>query len=81
MAFLLGLAQIQPAITRPGTRDLARTFRALAQPGDRIYHYAEYFHDFSFYSLSEVGFVGTVGELEVDFDPDAQRERAIHRPG
>jgi len=70
---LLTLAHAQDEIARPGTRDLAATFQSLAAPGDRVYHYGEYFHDFSFYAQSEVGLVGAVGELEVAIDPAARR--------
>jgi len=69
---LLALAHAQDEIARPGTRDLAYYFQTHAKPGDRVYHYGEYFHDFSFYARSEVGLVGNVGELEVAIDPAAR---------
>ncbi len=69
---LLALAHAQDEIARPGTRDLASYFQAHARPGDRVYHYGEYFHDFSFYARSEVGLVGNIGELEVAIDPAAR---------
>ena len=68
---LLALAHAQDDIARPGTRALATSFKAHAKPGDRIYHYGEYFHDFSFYAQCEVGLVGDTGELEVRIDPAA----------
>jgi 4-amino-4-deoxy-L-arabinose transferase-like glycosyltransferase len=69
---LLALAHAQDKIARPGTRELAYIYKSHAQPGDRVYHYGEYFHDFSFYAQCEVGLVGDVGELEVRIDPPAQ---------
>ena len=69
---LLALAHAQDEIARPGTRDLATFFKTKVKPGDRVYHYAEYFHDFSFYARCEVGVVGNVGELEVGIDPAAR---------
>ncbi len=69
---LLALAHAQDDIARPGTRELAYHFKASVGPGDRIYHYAEYFHDFSFYAGREVGVVGDTGELEVAIDPAAR---------
>ena len=69
---LLSLADSQDKIARPGTRDLAYIFKAHARPGDRVYHYDEYFHDFSFYAQCEVGLVGNPGELELAIDPAAR---------
>ena len=69
---LLSLADSQDKIAKPGTRELASAFKTRAQPGDRVYHYGEYFHDFSFYAQAEVGLVGDVGELEVAIDPAAR---------
>ena len=69
---LLALAHAQDQIARPGTRELAEVITADAKPGDRIYDYGEYFHDFSFYTQREVGLVGDVGELELGLDPAAR---------
>jgi len=69
---LLALAHAQDEIARPGTRDLAQIYKSRSKPGDRIYHYSEYFHDFSFYAQCEVGLVGSPGELEVAIDPAAR---------
>ena len=69
---LLSLADSQDKIAKPGTRELAYAFKARAQPGERVFHYGEYFHDFSFYAQSEVGMVGDPGELEIAIDPAAQ---------
>jgi 4-amino-4-deoxy-L-arabinose transferase-like glycosyltransferase len=69
---LLALAHAQDDIARPGTRDLATTFKSQAQPNDRVYHYREFFHDFVFYSEREVGTVGYASELELAIDPAAR---------
>jgi 4-amino-4-deoxy-L-arabinose transferase-like glycosyltransferase len=69
---LLALAHAQDEIARPGTRDLAEYYHGHARPGDVVYHYNEYFHDFSFYARSEVGLVGDPGELELAIDPAAR---------
>ncbi len=69
---LLALAHAQDSIARPGTRDLAAAFIAQVKPGDRVFHYWEYFHDFSFYTRREVGLVGRTGELELALDPAAR---------
>jgi 4-amino-4-deoxy-L-arabinose transferase-like glycosyltransferase len=55
-----------------GTRELALEARSLARPGDRIYHYHEFFHDFTFYSGRTVGLVRYGGELEPQNDDPAR---------
>ncbi len=71
-AFYLLLGGLQDSISRAGTKDLARHFQAQARPGDRIFHYYEFFHDFTFYTGRPVGTVAWIGELEVDIDPVAR---------
>jgi hypothetical protein len=61
-----------PHIKRPGTKDVALAFAARAQPSDTVYHYGEYFHDFSFYAKRVVGTVAFKGELGIQIDPVAQ---------
>lgn len=68
----LALAHAQDEISRPGTRELAAVFQQRVGPGDRVYHYREFFHDFVFYSQREVGTVDYLSELEVHIDPAAQ---------
>lgn len=68
----LSLAHAQDEISRPGTRDLALKFKDLVRPGDRVYHYHEFFHDFTFYSGHTVGTVDYISELEVRIDRAAQ---------
>jgi hypothetical protein len=61
-----------PSIKRPGTKEVALALAARVQPGDAVYHYGEYFHDFSFYAKRVVGTVAFKGELGVQIDPAAQ---------
>ena len=61
-----------PHIKRPGTKDIALAFAARAQPSDTVYHYGEYFHDFSFYAKRVVGTVAFKGELGIQIDPVAK---------
>lgn len=70
-AFFAALVLASPALARSSTRDLARVFLQEAQPSDRVFHYREYFHDFTFYAKRPVDVVNGIGELEVDLDPVA----------
>jgi len=70
--FYLLLGGLQDSIARTGTKELAAYVRAHAQPGDRVFHYYEFFHDFTFYAERSVGTVDWIGELEVDEDPVAR---------
>lgn len=69
--FLLLLTTATGAIQRPGTKPLALRVRAEVQPGDRVVHFAEFFHDFTFYARRVVDVAGTKGELELEEDPAA----------
>lgn len=68
----VGLAFAQVHIARPSTKELAAIVSAQAAAGDRVLHYRDFFHDFTFYARREVGVVGYYGELEVKEDPRAQ---------
>lgn len=70
--FYVALGQAQKDIARAGTKDLALYVQAHARPGDRVLHYYEFFHDFTFYAERFVGVVDWIGELEVDLDPGAR---------
>lgn len=59
-------------VQRPGTRELARLVATVAQPGDRVVHYHEFFHDFTFYSERLVDVVAFQGELQLAEDPAAR---------
>lgn len=64
----LALDHAQDEIARPGTVEFARKVKAEAQPGDLVYHYRDFFHDFVFYGERMVGVVGYYGELEVEWE-------------
>jgi 4-amino-4-deoxy-L-arabinose transferase-like glycosyltransferase len=59
-------------IQKPGTKKLALLVRTLAQPGDRVMHYHEFFHDFTFYAGRVVDVVAFKGELELEEDAAAR---------
>ncbi|HEY5229189.1 MAG TPA: glycosyltransferase family 39 protein [Opitutaceae bacterium] len=64
--------------TKPGTRELAEVARTLIAPGEKVYHYHNYFQDFPYYSGREVGLVKYRDELELQFlDPAELKERFI----
>ena len=67
-----------PVIDVKGTKDVALAARALIRPGDRVYAYHGFFHDFTYYSAGTVGLVHYTDELEVQFlDPAQRRARFI----
>jgi 4-amino-4-deoxy-L-arabinose transferase-like glycosyltransferase len=70
--FMGGLVWAEPRIPLRSTKPLALQLRALVRPGDRVYHYHEFFHDFTFYAGRTVGEVAFTGELEPDNDPAAK---------
>ena len=59
-------------IQRPGTKDLALFVQAHAGPADRVLHYHEFFHDFTFYAGRVVDVVSFKGELELEEDAAAR---------
>ena len=59
-------------VERPGTKELALTVKARAQPGDRVVHFHEFFHDFTFYAERVVDVVSGKGELELEEDAAAR---------
>jgi len=70
-----------PSIQKPGTKALALIVRERARPGDRVMHYHEFFHDFTFYARRVVDVVAFKGELELEEDPAAVRSgRFIDEP-
>lgn len=71
VVFFGGLTLATPEIQRPGTKAFALRVKAEALPGDRVVHYREFFHDFTFYAERVVDVVGTKGELELEEDPAA----------
>jgi hypothetical protein len=73
MAVFLGALQFAaPDISKPGTKPLALLVRERAQPADRVLHYHEFFHDFTFYAGRVVDVVAFKGELELEEDAAAR---------
>lgn len=70
--FLAALQLAAPNIPKPGTKDLALLVKAVAQPGDHVVHYHEFFHDFTFYAERTVEVVAFKGELELEEDAAAR---------
>ena len=70
--FFLILTFAAPHISKPGTRALAEMVTARAKPGDRVLHYHEFFHDFTFYARRVVDVVAFKGELELEEDAVAR---------
>ena len=82
VVFLFGILSIaRPSIQstfKPGTKDLAERARELVRPGDRVYHYHNYFQDFPYYSGGLVGLVSYRDELELQFlDAASLKDRFI----
>lgn len=73
VAFYGTLTYAAPIIQKPGTKALALYVRAHVRPGDRVLHYHDFFHDFTFYARRVVGVVAYKGELELEEDPAAAR--------
>jgi 4-amino-4-deoxy-L-arabinose transferase-like glycosyltransferase len=74
LVFLVAILSFaMPFIEVPGTKDLAVVARGLVRPGDRIYHYHGFFHDFTYYSGNLVGLVHYQDELELQFLSPAER--------
>jgi len=71
-AFYLALGESQDKVARPGTKEFALLVKKEARPGDRIYHYHEFFHDFTFYAEQTVGTIAAPNtELETWVEPAA----------
>jgi 4-amino-4-deoxy-L-arabinose transferase-like glycosyltransferase len=79
LVFVVGiLAFAMPIIDLRSTKDVALVARSLIRPGDRVYHYHGFFHDFTYYAGEVVGLVNYTDELELQFlDPAERRERFI----
>lgn len=71
-AMFVGLQFAAPQISKPGTKSLALFVREHARPGDRVVHYHDFSHDFTFYAGRTVDVVDGKGELEVEEDAAAQ---------
>jgi len=79
LAFMVGvLSYAAPIIDQRSTKDIAGVAAALVRPGDRVYHYHGFFHDFTYYTGRVVGLVGYRDELELQFlDPAERKARFI----
>jgi hypothetical protein len=79
LVFVVGiLAFAMPIIDLRSTKTVAVAARAFIRPGDRVYHYHGFFHDFTYYTGDVVGLVQYRDELELQFlGPDELRERFI----
>lgn len=75
--FLLALTFIAPSVVRPSTKPLAEMVKAAFQPGDQIFSYHEFFHDFPFYSDHLTGTVAYEGELEFGINAENHSDRFI----
>jgi 4-amino-4-deoxy-L-arabinose transferase-like glycosyltransferase len=74
------LAPVTGLFYHPSTRAVARWVKANAQPGDRIFFYASFYHDFLYYAQRPVDGVGIhTDEVELGNDP-AARPRFIEKP-
>jgi 4-amino-4-deoxy-L-arabinose transferase-like glycosyltransferase len=72
MVLTVSLELLAPQLIRPGTKVLSGFFLEHRQAGDKIYHYRNFFHDFTYYTKSLVGTVDYTGELELQIDPNAR---------
>ena len=70
--FFVVLQCAAPFINKPSTKELALFVKSSAQPGDRVLHYHEFFHDFTFYAGRLVDVVAFKGELELEEDAAAR---------
>ncbi len=76
VGFFLMLMMAVPPIR--STKELALLAAPKLQPGDRVYHYHAFFHDFTFYTRRPVGLVNYKDELELQFlDPAEKAARFI----
>jgi 4-amino-4-deoxy-L-arabinose transferase-like glycosyltransferase len=73
IGFFLVLVLAAPEFQRAGTKELAAVARERVAPGDRVYHYWAFFHDFVYYTERPVGLVSYIDELQVQFLDPAER--------
>jgi len=82
LLFIGSLAPITGVLPgyHPSTKAVAQFARQNARPGDRIYFYANFYHDFLYYSQLPAGGVGVhTDEVELENDP-TQAGRFIEGP-
>jgi hypothetical protein len=74
LVFLIGVVLVAlPDIDTRSTKDVALAAKALVKPGERVYAYHTFFHDFTYYTGAPTGLVNYTDELEAQFLGDAQR--------
>jgi len=68
LAFLVGVLLLaMPVIDTRSSREVALAARGILRPGDPVYCYHGFFHDFTYYSGEAVGLVSYTDELELQF--------------
>jgi len=81
VVFLIGIVVVAlPDIDVRSTKDVALPAKALVKPGDRVYAYHGFFHDFTYYTGASVGLVNYTDELGVEMqflDPEARKAKFI----
>ncbi|HXQ82403.1 MAG TPA: glycosyltransferase family 39 protein [Opitutaceae bacterium] len=77
--FVFGvLTFAMPIIDLRSSKDVAVPARGIIRPGDRVYGYHGFFHDFTYYTGDVVGLVSYRDELELQFlDPAELKARFI----
>ena len=70
--FFGGVIALAPRLQKPGTKLMAEYVQSHARSGDRVMHYHEFFHDFTFYASRTVDVVNYKGELELEEDAAAR---------
>jgi 4-amino-4-deoxy-L-arabinose transferase-like glycosyltransferase len=71
MGVFFGVVTYAAPFIKPGTKALAIIINKSALLSDRVYHYHEFFHDFTFYAKRPVDVVAFKGELELEEDAKA----------
>ncbi len=77
--FMAGLTLAEPLIPLKSSKPLALEVARQARPGDLLYTYHEFFHDFAFYAGRTVGIVSFKGELEPEKRSAGCRGAHLHR--
>jgi 4-amino-4-deoxy-L-arabinose transferase-like glycosyltransferase len=70
--FFLCIAGAYPRFETRSSVELARRVASLSGPGDLVFHYRCFAHDFVYYGRAPVGTVDHEDELELSIDPQAR---------
>jgi 4-amino-4-deoxy-L-arabinose transferase-like glycosyltransferase len=74
LVFLIGIVLVAlPDIDTRSTKDVALAARAYVRPGERVYAYHTFFHDFTYYTGAPTSLVDYTDELEAQFLGDTER--------